>query len=55
MTEIADKIDRVIQIFRFLQDKDIFENHYKNSFAKRLLDSRRINEDAEQEVIKKLK
>ena len=41
-TEIAEKIDRVIQIFRYLQDKDIFENHYKNSFAKRLLDSRRI-------------
>lgn len=46
-TEIAEKIDRVIQIFRYLQDKDIFENFYKNSFAKRLLDSRRIQEDAE--------
>ena len=36
--EIAEKIDRIIQIFRYLQDKDIFEGFYKNSFAKRLLD-----------------
>jgi hypothetical protein len=38
-----------------LQDKDIFESFYKNYFAKRLLDSRRILEDAEKEVVKKLK
>jgi cullin 3 len=54
-SEITDKIDKVIQIFRYLQDKDIFENHYKRSFAKRLLDSRRVLDDAEKEVIKKLK
>jgi len=36
--EIAEKIDKIIQIFRYLQDKDIFEGYYKNSFAKRLLD-----------------
>ena len=53
--EISEKVDRIIQIFRYLQDKDIFENFYKNSFAKRLLDSRRVLEDAEREVIKKLK
>jgi hypothetical protein len=38
-----------------LQDKDIFENFYKSFFAKRLLDSRRVLEEAEKEVIKKLK
>jgi hypothetical protein len=38
-----------------LQDKDIVENYYKHSFAKRLLDSRRILEEAEKEVIRKLK
>lgn len=53
--EIAEKIDRIIQIFRYLQDKDIFEGFYKNSFSKRLLDQRRVLEDAEKEVIKKLK
>ena len=36
-------------------NKDMFESFYKNSLAKRLLDSRRILEDAEREIIKKLK
>lgn len=53
--EIAEKVDKVIQIFRYLQDKDVFESFYKSSFAKRLLDSRRVLEEAEKEVIKKLK
>lgn len=53
--EISEKVDKIIQIFRYLQDKDIFESFYKNYFAKRLLDSRRVLEDAEKEVIKKLK
>ena len=48
-------MDKVIAIFKYLQDKDIFESFYKNSFAKRLLDSRRLLEDAEIQVIKKLK
>ena len=38
-----------------MQDKDIFENFYKSFFAKRLLDSRRVLEDAEKEAFAKLK
>jgi hypothetical protein len=38
-----------------LQDKDIFEGFYKNSLAKRLLDQRSANEDAEKMLIVKLK
>ena len=53
--EITEKVDKVIQIFRYLNDKDIFEGFYKSSLAKRLLESRRQQEDAEKEVIKKLK
>jgi cullin 3 len=52
--EISEKISKLITIFRYLQDKDVFESFYKNFLAKRLLDSRRILEDAEKEVIKKL-
>lgn len=36
-------------------DKDVFEGYYKNSFAKRLLDSRNLNEDAEKVLLLKLK
>lgn len=53
--EISEKIAKLMTIFRYLQDKDVFESFYKNFLAKRLLDSRRILEDAEKEVIKKLK
>lgn len=55
--EINDKIDKVIQIFRYLQDKDIFEGFYKTSLAKRLLDQRGTvsSEDAEKLLVLKLK
>lgn len=33
----------------------MFEGYYKSSFAKRLLDSRQINEDAERALLVKLK
>lgn len=42
-------------MFRYIQDKDIFEGFYKNSFSKRLLESRHICEDAERALIVKLK
>ena len=38
--DINDRLDRVIKIFRYLQDKDVFEGYYKNSLANRLLDNR---------------
>lgn len=53
--EIEEVIDKVIQIFRFLTDKDIFEGFYKYSLAKRLLDNKMTNTDAEKLVIAKLK
>ena len=37
---INEHLDKVIQVFRYLQDKDIFEGFYKTSLAKRLLDMR---------------
>jgi hypothetical protein len=54
-SEINDRLDKVIHIFRYLQDKDIFEGFYKNSLAKRLLDQRSTSEDAEKLLILKLK
>ena len=53
--EINERLDKVIQIFRYLQDKDIFEGFYKNSLAKRLLDARSSNEEAEKQLVLKLK
>ena len=38
--EINERLERVIKIFRYIQDKDIFEGFYKNSLSKRLLENR---------------
>jgi len=53
--DLNDRIDKVIQIFRYLNEKDVFEGFYKNSFAKRLLDQRHINDDIERTIVLKLK
>ena len=37
-SELAERLDKVIHIFRYLLDKDVFEGFYVNSFAKRLLE-----------------
>jgi hypothetical protein len=54
-TNLVFYLDKVIQIFRYLLDKDIFEGFYKNSLAKRLLDQKSANEDAEKMFILKMK
>ena len=50
-----EQIEKIVQIFRFLSEKDIFEGHYKNSFGKRLLEQRNINEEAERAFLLRLK
>jgi cullin 3 len=49
------QLDRVIVIFRFLSDKDVFENFYRNHLAKRLLNARSVSDEAEKLMISKLK
>ena len=53
--ELGTRVDRVIVLFRYLHDKDVFESFYKSHLAKRLLSGRSVSEDAESVVIKKLK
>lgn len=58
--EINERLERVIKIFRYIQDKDVFEGFYKNSLSKRLLDNRGVGgtiqlEDAERNMVLKLK
>lgn len=44
-----------MMLFRFLQEKDVFEKYYKQHLAKRLLLGRSISDDAERNMIAKLK
>jgi cullin 3 len=52
---VDDVLDKTITLFRFLQDKDIFERYYKQHLAKRLLFNRSVSDDAERGMLSKLK
>lgn len=53
--EIEDTLEKSIVLFRFIQDKDVFENYYKAHLAKRLLNSKSLSDDIERSMIAKLK
>ena len=44
-----------MMLFRFLQEKDVFEKYFKQHLAKRLLGGRTVSDDAERSFILKLK
>lgn len=53
--ETEQVLDKTIAIFRFVQEKDVFERYYKQHLAKRLLHGRSVSDDAEKQMISKLK
>jgi len=53
--EVEGLIDRVMTLFRYLEDKDVFEKYYKQHLAKRLLVGKLSLEEQERSVILKLK
>eukprot|EP01120_Amphizonella_sp_Union-15-10_P001540 TRINITY_DN1169_c0_g2_i2.p1 TRINITY_DN1169_c0_g2~~TRINITY_DN1169_c0_g2_i2.p1 ORF type:complete len:744 (-),score=149.38 TRINITY_DN1169_c0_g2_i2:127-2286(-) len=53
--ETEKTLDKVMMLFRFIQEKDVFEKYYKQHLAKRLLLGRSVSDDAERGMIAKLK
>eukprot|EP00899_Mesostigma_viride_P019647 jgi/Mesvir1/27684/Mv07403-RA.1 len=53
--DVETTLDKVVMLFRYLQEKDVFEKYYKQHLAKRLLLGRSISDDAERSLILKLK
>jgi cullin 3 len=49
------QLERALQMFRFLQEKDMFEKYYKQHLSRRLLGDRSQSEDMERKVIQMLK
>ena len=47
-------LDQVMTLFRYLQEKDVFEKYYKQHLAKRLLSGRSVSDDAERSLIVKV-
>jgi len=53
--EVDVALDKTITVFRYLSDKDVFERYYKGHLAKRLLLGRSVSDDAERQMLGKLK
>eukprot|EP00916_Digyalum_oweni_P004135 GHVL01007322.1.p1 GENE.GHVL01007322.1~~GHVL01007322.1.p1 ORF type:complete len:697 (+),score=98.20 GHVL01007322.1:1029-3119(+) len=53
--EIGDILDKVLVLFRFLRDKDVFEINYKIRLANRLLMDRAVCLEWEKLMVEKLK
>jgi hypothetical protein len=53
--EIDQVLDKSMVLFRYLQEKDVFERYYKQHLAKRLLLNKSLSDDSEKNMITKLK
>eukprot|EP01135_Chromosphaera_perkinsii_P007936 Nk52_evm8s1073 gene=Nk52_evmTU8s1073 len=53
--ELEAVLDESLLLFRYMQEKDIFEKYYKNHLARRLLQGKSVSVDAERSMISKLK
>ena len=53
--EIENVFYKSMVLFRYLQEKDVFERYYKQHLAKRLLLNKSVSDDSEKNMISKLK
>ena len=52
---LCDSLEKVVQLFSFLQDKDMFNEYYRKALAKRLLNDKSASDELERSLISKLK
>lgn len=53
--QLEETLDKLVQLVSYLHDKDIFGEHYRVFYAKRLLTGRSASEQMERHIIGKLK
>lgn len=53
--ELDLQLDHALEMFRFVEGKDTFENFYKRDLARRLLMGRSASQDAERSMLAKLR
>lgn len=51
--ELDRQLDHAVELFRFIEGRDVFEAFYKRDLARRLLMGRSANQDAERKVVAK--
>ncbi|KAJ3085451.1 Cullin-2 [Quaeritorhiza haematococci] len=54
-SEVEDKLTRVVVVFKYVDDKDVFQKFYSRMLAKRLIYSTSVSDDAEMNMISRLK
>jgi cullin 4 len=54
-TEVNNQLDQVLDLFRFVHGKTVFEAFYKKDLARRLLMGRSASADAERSMLSRLK
>ncbi|PGH11260.1 hypothetical protein AJ79_04995 [Helicocarpus griseus UAMH5409] len=54
-TEINQKLDQVLELFRFVHGKAVFEAFYKNDLARRLLMGKSASDEAEKSMLARLR
>jgi cullin 1 len=53
--QIEERLEKVVQLFSYLQDKDMFNEYYRKALAKRLLNDKSASDELERSLISKLK
>jgi cullin 1 len=53
--KLEDVLERIVRLFGYISDKDMFQEFYRRQLSKRLLVASRSNHDAERSLIAKLK
>lgn len=53
--DIEAVLDKLMMLFKYLQEKDVFEKYYKQHLAKRLLSGKTTSGEAERSMLVKLK
>ncbi|KAH8407576.1 hypothetical protein KR222_007446 [Zaprionus bogoriensis] len=53
--ELEDNLNHVMVVFKYIEDKDVFQKYYSNMLAKRLVSHTSASDDAEAMMISKLK
>lgn len=54
-TDLELKLQQLVTVFKYVDDKDIFQNFYSKLLAKRLISSASVSEDTERATIASLK
>ncbi|KAI5284871.1 hypothetical protein KEM54_001005 [Ascosphaera aggregata] len=54
-SELEETLQRIMIIFRYIEDKDVFQKFYSRNLAKRLVNVTSVSDDAEESMIGKLK